>query len=88
LKKDFGDYIRATRFKKVILIGPLSDEIECKLLIKNKGNKKSTKIGEGWMEFVDKNGFVNKLQSNLMKVLKVSSQYYVFSQIRVQLCCV
>jgi hypothetical protein len=81
LRKDFADYIRATKFKTVILIGPLGDEIECKVLIRKRAYLKSVKIGEGWMEFVERNGFsvgetlnfkfVDKKQNNLMNVFEV-----------------
>ncbi|WJX14333.1 hypothetical protein P8452_04612 [Trifolium repens] len=80
LKKNFADYVRATKFKTVILIGPLGDEIECKLLIKTTKMKKSVKIGEGWMEFVERNGFnkgdilnfkfINKQEHNLVNVFQ------------------
>jgi hypothetical protein len=80
LRKDFADYIRATKFKTVILIGPLGDEIECKVLIRKRAYLKSVKIGEGWMEFVERNGFnkgdilnfkfINKQEHNLVNVFQ------------------
>jgi hypothetical protein len=50
-------------------------------LIRKRGYLKSVKIGEGWMEFVERNGFsvgetlnfkfVDKKQNNLMNVFEV-----------------
>jgi hypothetical protein len=81
LRKDFATYIRATNFKSVILIGPQGVEVHCKLLLRTVGQMQTTKIGEGWMEFIDINGFVardklnfkfvNNLRNNVIKVIKI-----------------
>ncbi|WJX14334.1 DNA helicase [Trifolium repens] len=81
LRKDFATYIRATTFNNVTLIGPQGDEVECKLLLRTIGQMQTTKIGEGWKEFIEINGFVagdtlnfkfvNKLRDNVIKVIQL-----------------
>jgi hypothetical protein len=76
LSKDFATYIRKSGYKTLLLYGPGGDEISCSILRR----KKSTKIGEGWKQFVDMNGFeegdvlnfkfVNKYEKNVMRVIK------------------
>ncbi|CAJ2631982.1 unnamed protein product [Trifolium pratense] len=81
LNKDFATYIRNSGFDSVVLYGPQGDEVPCKLVLKNSRNKEYTKIGTGWKNFININGFVagdvlnlkfvNKANSNLMKVVKI-----------------
>jgi hypothetical protein len=80
LKKDFATYIRNFGLNNVKLYGPQGDEFECKLQLRN-SEKKSTKIGEGWKNFIKENHFnsgcvlnfkfVNKENNNVMKVVKI-----------------
>ncbi|GAU30736.1 hypothetical protein TSUD_145330 [Trifolium subterraneum] len=81
LQKDFATYVRRSGYKSLRLFGRQGTEVICSVLIRNYPKKHATKIGEGWKDFIVVNlyaagdilnfKFVNKEQSNVMRVYKV-----------------